>query len=111
MRKLPFLILSGALVGFLMASVPGMARANQSLTEEVRLSIPSMHCELCPLTVRRALGRLPGVLRVRASLASKTATIWIKKGAVRVRDLERATNDSGYPSSLLSVRNIQEPEK
>lgn len=82
-----------------------------SVVEEVRLSIPSMHCELCPLTVRRSLENLPGVFKVRASLSSKTATVWIQKEKVGIGDLEKATGNAGYPSSLLSVRVLTNSEE
>jgi mercuric ion binding protein len=61
--------------GSLWASEPSM--------EIVQLSVPSMHCELCPFTVRSALERLPGVLKATASLSSKTATVWIEEGKAR----------------------------
>lgn len=104
MRRLSlFLVLLWAIVALGFTSV---AWATGSGVEEVRLSIPSMHCELCPLTVRRSLENLPGVLRVRASLSSKTATVWIQKEKVKIGDLEKATGNAGYPSSLLSVRAL-----
>lgn len=112
MRKLSILVLVLLLpvLGFMTIRTSNTSGAAPSAVEEVRLSIPSMHCELCPFTVRKALERLPGVLRATASLSSKTATVWIRKGAVQVRDLERATDDAGYPSSLLSVKFLQHPE-
>ncbi|EQD59935.1 mercuric transport protein periplasmic component, partial [mine drainage metagenome] len=84
--------------------------AKEPPVEKVRLSIPSMHCELCPVTIRKALERLPGVLRVRASLASRTATVWIQEGKIRIRDLKRATEGAGYPATLLSVRFLPHTE-
>lgn len=110
MKKLLILVLFGTVLGFLASRLPAVSETPQSPVEEVRLSIPSMHCQLCPFTVRRALERLPGVVRTTASLESKTATVWIKKGAVRIRDLERATDEAGYPSSLLSIRFLPYPE-
>lgn len=107
MRRISFFVLFWAMLGAMAVRLPDLAEAIQSSIEEVRLSIPSMHCELCPLTVRSALLRLPGVIRATASLSSKTATVWIQKGSVRIRDLERATDDAGYPSSLLSVEDVK----
>lgn len=107
MRKLSFFVLFWTMIGVMAIRFPGVAGAIPSSIEEVRLSIPSMHCELCPLTVRSALERVPGVLRATASLTSKTATVWIQKGSVRVRDLERATDYAGYPASLLSVEDVK----
>ena len=104
MRRISlFVVLLWAIVALGFTSV---AWATGSGVEEVRLSIPSMHCELCPLTVRKSLENLPGVLRVRASLESKTATVWIQKEKIGIGDLEKATGDAGYPSSLLSVRTL-----
>lgn len=40
-----------------------------------KLSVPGMNCHLCPLTVRKALERVPGVLEARADFATKTAEV------------------------------------
>jgi mercuric ion binding protein len=33
----------------------------------VTLSVPGMNCELCPITVKKAISKVPGVSRVEAS--------------------------------------------
>ncbi len=110
MRRFTIPVLFWTVIGFMAVLVPHVSQATSPLLEKVRLSVPSMHCELCPFTVRRALERIPGVMRAQASLSSKTATVWIRKGDVRIRDLERATDEAGYPSSLLSVQMIRSSE-
>ena len=39
------------------------------------LDVSGMSCSLCPITVRKALKRVPGVLDVSADLASKSAHV------------------------------------
>lgn len=91
--------------GFLAAGVP-VTQASPPPFEEVTLSVPDMHCRLCPLTVRKALDRIHGVVDAQADLTTKTATVIIQKGRVSVRTLERATREAGYPSTLKSIKEM-----
>lgn len=92
--------------GFLAAGV-FEANAAPPPFEEVTLSVPDMHCRLCPLTVRKALDRIPGVVEAKADLETKTATVIIQKGRVSVRTLEHATLEAGYPSTLITVKKMR----
>ena len=94
------LVISFALPG----SLSGWAASSGSL-ETVTLSVPGMHCRLCPLTVQKALRRLPGVVEARADLKTKTATVTIRPNQVSIQSLEEATRNAGYPSSLVATAN------
>lgn len=92
------MILSFALSG----SLSGWAASSGSL-ETVTLSVPGMHCRLCPLTVEKALRRVPGVVEARADLKTKTATVTIRPDRVSIQSLEEVTRNAGYPSSLVAT--------
>jgi mercuric ion binding protein len=94
------------LVFSVLATEVSVSEAAQPSFEEVILSVPDMHCRLCPLTVRKALDRIPGVVDAKADLATKTATVIIQKGRVSVRALEHATAQAGYPSTLKSIKEM-----
>lgn len=65
----------------------------------VTLNIPSMNCPLCPLTVSRALRKMPGVLEVTAELSTKSARISYDPEKVSPERLAQAVSDAGYPAT------------
>lgn len=64
------------------------------------LDIPAMDCSLCPITVSRALRKLPGVLKVDATLDTKTAQVTYDPDHVSLERLVRAVGDAGYPATI-----------
>ena len=44
-------------------------------TKTVTLSVPGMNCDLCPLTIKKAISRVPGVASVEASYEKKQAVV------------------------------------
>jgi mercuric ion binding protein len=64
----------------------------------VTLDIPGMNCALCPVTVSAALKRVPGVIDVRAELATRSAQVRYDPARVAPAQLERAVTDAGYPA-------------
>ncbi|MDD5375565.1 mercury resistance system periplasmic binding protein MerP [Acidithiobacillus sp.] len=69
-------------------------------TETVTLSIPGMTCGACPITVRTALQRVPGVEKVGIDEAKKQVIVTYNDSKTNVQALTRATKDAGYPSSI-----------
>ena len=68
----------------------------------VTLSVPSMYCSICPITVKKALTKVPGVSRVEVSLAKRQAVVTFDDAEASVAALTQATKEAGYPSSLAS---------
>ena len=66
----------------------------------VALSVPGMYCELCPLTVKKALSKVPGVSSVNVSYDRKEAVVRFDDVKTSVDALTKATANAGYPSSL-----------
>jgi mercuric ion binding protein len=69
-------------------------------TQTVTLAVENMSCAACPITVRKALEKVPGVTKVKIDFDAKTATVAFDPAKAEVEDLTRATTDAGYPSSL-----------
>lgn len=67
----------------------------------VDLSVQNMTCNLCPITVRKALETIPGVKEVSVDLKTKVAKVTYDKEKAKISDLIKATTDAGYPSSPL----------
>lgn len=68
-------------------------------TKTVTLSVPGMDCATCPITVKKALDKVPGVSKVEASLEKKEAVVTFDDSKANLALLTKATADAGYPSS------------
>ena len=71
-------------------------------TKSVTLSVPSMTCAACPITVKKALEKVDGVIEVNVTWEPREAVVTYDEAKVTVRDLIEATANSGYPSSEKS---------
>lgn len=69
-------------------------------TKTVLLSVPGMTCPVCPITVRKALVKVPGVESVKVDFPRKEARVVYNDSKTNVRALEKATAQAGYPSSV-----------
>lgn len=69
-------------------------------SKTVRLSMPSMDCPVCPITVKKALSKVVGVSRAEVNFEKRMATVTFDDSKTSVDALTRATKDAGYPSTL-----------
>jgi len=69
-------------------------------TKTVTLSVPGMNCDLCPLTIKKAISKVPGVASVEASYEKKQAVVTFDDSKASVEALMKATANAGYPSTL-----------
>ena len=77
-------------------SFSAMAAESQTVT----LDIPGMTCKFCPITIRKALKKVPGVIEAKAGYATKTATVTFDPDRTNIKALIKATSNAGYPSTL-----------
>lgn len=66
----------------------------------VTLEVKNMTCELCPLAVKKALEKVPGVSAAEVDFASKTATVTYDPDQTQPEALVKATTDAGYPATV-----------
>ena len=76
-----------------LAAVPASAAPRQ-----VTLTVPTMDCATCPLTIRVALMKVPGVSKAVVSYKHRTAQVTFDDAKTDVASLTRATDGVGYPS-------------
>lgn len=69
--------------------------------QTVTLSLPTMDCPVCPITVKKALTRVPGVSKAEVDFDKRQATVSFDDAKTSAGALTRATTDAGYPSSLV----------
>lgn len=79
------------------ALLAGMAPAHAA-PRQVTLTVPTMDCDTCPITIRVALMKVPGVSRAVVSYARRTAKVTYDDAKTDVAALTRATEGAGYPS-------------
>jgi mercuric ion binding protein len=77
-------------------AMPMMALGGTPKT--LRLDVQNMTCELCPITVRKALEKVPGVSAVEVDFDRKTATVRYDPDKAQPDALTKATTNAGYPS-------------
>jgi mercuric ion binding protein len=68
--------------------------------QTVTLSVPSMNCSACPLTVKTALQRVDGVEKVVVTYEPKEAVVTFDDAKTTVDKLRTATANAGFPSLL-----------
>jgi mercuric ion binding protein len=90
----------------LLALVAGLTGAGMSFAapRTVALDVPGMTCELCPLTVRKALQKVQGVEKVAVSYEKKEAVVTFDDAKASVEALTKATKDAGYPATVKATR-------
>jgi mercuric ion binding protein len=64
------------------------------------LDVQNMTCNLCSVTVKKSLERVPGVSQARIDFEKKTATVTFDADKTSAAALVKATTDAGYPSTV-----------
>lgn len=81
-------------------TLPAWAGTPQTIV----LSVQNMTCQLCPITVRKALEKVPGVSAATVDFQQKTATVTYDPDQARPEALIRATTNAGYPSTVQNPK-------
>ena len=68
--------------------------------QTVTLDVQNMTCAVCPITVKKALERVPGVTAAKVDFDKETASISLDPDKASPDVLTKATADAGYPSSV-----------
>jgi len=72
-------------------------------TQTATLSVPDMNCAACPITVKKALTKVPGVSKTEVSLDRREAKVTFDDTKTNVEALMRATRDAGYASTVAGA--------
>ena len=89
--------LRDAILVLALAALSGGASA---VPKTITLSVPSMNCSACPITVKTALQRVDGVQRVAVTYEPKEAVVTFDDAKTTVDRLREATANVGFPSLL-----------
>src|ERR1700674_4884479 len=78
----------------------GVAVAGPSQT--ATLAVENMTCGTCPIVVKKALERVPGVTSTSVDFEKKTATVTFDPDKATSAKLTQATTEAGFPSKVVS---------
>lgn len=73
-------------------------------TKTATLTVSNMDCAACPITVRKALERVPGVATAKVDFNAKLAIVSFDPAKTGAEALTKATADAGYPSAVRQVQ-------
>jgi mercuric ion binding protein len=85
-------------VSLLIATGVAFAAPPQTAT----LAVDNMTCGTCPIVVKKALERVPGVSSTTVDFDKKTATVTFDPDKASSAKLTRATTEAGFPSKLIT---------
>ena len=74
--------------------------ASAAEPKAVELQVEGMNCAVCPVTVRKALERVPGVFEARVEYEAKRAHAKYDPDKVKPEALAKAVTDAGFPSKV-----------
>ena len=86
------------LIAMIFATFIASAAPAFAATQQVTLAVPTMDCATCPVTIKVALLKVPGVSRAVVSYARRNAKVTFDDAKTTVVALTRATEAAGYPS-------------
>ena len=64
------------------------------------LDVQNMTCSMCPITVKQALQKVPGVAEAKVDFEKKTASVRFDPDKADAAALVKATTQAGFPSTL-----------
>lgn len=68
------------------------------------LDVSNMDCAVCPITVRKALEKVPGVGSAKVDLKTHRALVAFDPSKTTPEVLTKATTDAGFPSSVKQLQ-------
>lgn len=83
----------------LAVAAAGLAFSAQAAERAVTLDVANMSCVTCPLTVKTAIKRVPGVREVAVDFDAKQARVTFDDSQASVQALEKASTDVGFPAT------------
>ncbi len=84
----------------LLALTVALSAPAWAATKTVTLSVPSMTCATCPITVKKALTKEDGVQKAEVSYEKREAVVTFDDAKTNADALTKATANAGYPSSV-----------
>ena len=98
--SLQFKTISTTVLFLLVSMFASINVATAAENKVATLDVPGMTCKFCPITIRKALEKVPGVVEAKSDYDTKTATVTFDPQKTSIEALTKATANAGYPSTL-----------
>ena len=89
---------------FVLAAFLAAGAAFAGGAKTATLAVTNMDCAACPITVRAALEKVPGVTTAKVDFKTKLAVVAYDSDQTSPQALTKATAGAGYPSSVKQVQ-------
>ena len=66
----------------------------------VTFAVDKMNCKLCPITVRKAMEGVDGVVDANVDYDNKSATVTFDDARTTPDEIAKASTEIGYPATL-----------
>jgi periplasmic mercuric ion binding protein len=86
------------MAGLVLAAGAALSAPPQTAT----LAVENMTCGTCPIVVKKALEKIPGVSATTVDFDKKTASVTFDPQKVSTSRLTQATTEAGFPSKLTA---------
>lgn len=67
------------------------------------LAVPGMNCAACPVTVKLALTKTPGVTKAEVNFDKRQVLVSFDDAKTNAAALMQATRNAGYPSDVVGT--------
>jgi mercuric ion binding protein len=81
-------------------ALAAVAGAAEAADRTVTLAVKNMSCVTCPITVKAALKRVPGVRNADVDFKTKLAVVSFDDTKTNAKALAKASTDVGFPASV-----------
>ena len=85
----------------MMLALASLSASAWSAQKTVTLSIPSMDCAACPITVKQALAKVDGIMAVSSNLDKRQTTVTFDDAKVSPALITETTKNAGFPSTVV----------
>ena len=91
-------------LAIILAALVATSSALAGGTRTATLDVTNMDCAVCPITVRKALEKVPGVGSAKVDLKTHRAVVAFDPAKTTPELLTKATTDAGFPSTVKQLQ-------
>jgi mercuric ion binding protein len=85
-------------------ALSALSAVADAATKKVTLAVQNMSCVTCPITVKAALKRVPGVKTASVDIKTKLAVVSFDDTMTNADALAKASTDVGFPAQVKPAK-------